>query len=114
MTRTTVTLPNELNIFLEGAVRAGYFSSKSEIIQEAIDSAFENDYRRVAAVLSLHSEGKLDAMEALKLADVKNQELRFILMNHLDIEPEEAERPDEDILSSIYDNFSIEFTDEDQ
>lgn len=112
MTRTTATIPRELERFLEGAVEIGAFSSKSEVVQEAICSSFENDHLRIAAVLSLYEEGTIDSEEALELADVKDKEIRGILMDELDVEPEEAEVSGEDILQTIYDDFSIDLDDE--
>lgn len=111
MTRTTVTIPGELELFLEGAVETGAFSSKSQVVETAVDAAYEDVNMRALAALSLFQSEKLEPQEALELADAEDQQIRAILADKLEIEPQE-EIPNQDILDTIYEGFSTTIEDD--
>lgn len=112
MKRTTVTIPRELELFLEGAVEAGSFSSKNEVVETAVDATFEDEYIRALAVLSLYQDDKLDPQRAFELADVTDQHLRAILIDKLEYEPDNQESAGQDILETIHKEFSNSIDDE--
>jgi hypothetical protein len=57
MSRTTATTRNDFTDLMEGAVKAGIFESKSDVIRHVLRAYFnENQNARVAATVSLYED----------------------------------------------------------
>lgn len=80
MSRTTVTIPDDLADLMDGAVKAGIFENKSDAIRHVLREYFEqNQNARIAAAVSLYEE-KTPPWELLpRLAGVNRFEMRDIL-----------------------------------
>lgn len=105
MPRISATLPQDLVYILEGAVKVAEFSSKSEVVQEALKGAFEDENKRVAAANALFEEDKIGAVEAFKLADIEEDELRSEFANVLGFEDGDILSDEDSILETIRKEF---------
>jgi predicted HTH domain antitoxin len=78
--RTTATIPDDLNDLMEGAIKSGIFENNSDAIRHVLREYFEeNQNARFAAAVSLYEEGTITLGTAARLAGVNRFEMRDIL-----------------------------------
>ncbi|WP_247730281.1 UPF0175 family protein [Halovivax limisalsi] len=101
MSRTTATIPEDLTDLMEGAVRAGIFENKSDAIRHVLREYFEaNQEARIAAAVSLYSDGEITLGTAARLAGVNRFEMRDVLREEgveLRVGPEDVAAAREEI-----------------
>lgn len=100
MSRTTATIPDDLDRLVQGAVQAGVFENKSDAIRHVLREYFEtHENARVAAAVHSYASGELSLGDAARLADLNRFEMREVLREHdveLRLGPEdEADAADE-------------------
>ena len=68
---------------IDGAVAAGYYSNKSEVVRDALRLLFETkDKLRVSASVQLYKLGKVSLARAAELAGVTTFEFKDILADN--------------------------------
>lgn len=101
VSRTTATIPDDLDQLIAGAIEAGVFESKSDAIRHVLREYFdahEND--RIAAAISLYDAGEISLGRAARLADLNRFEMRDVLLEHdveLRLGPEDMDDAREEI-----------------
>ncbi|WP_336361579.1 hypothetical protein [Haladaptatus sp. ZSTT2] len=93
MPRTSAAIPEDLNRLLEGAVLTNKFTSKSNAVDQILDSHFAtNEMVRFAAVLGIatlsaseETEVTLSKSELVRLADLNDPILQKELADRLGV-----------------------------
>lgn len=83
MARITGSYPDDLDLLIEGTVKAGVFSGKSDALREfARDYFDDHDEERVAAAVALYERETITLGDAARLAGVNRFEMKDILRDH--------------------------------
>lgn len=105
MSRTTATIPDDLDRLVQGAVHAGVFENKSDAIRHVLREYFEtHENARIAAAVHCYAEGDLSLGDAARLADRNRFEMRDLLREHdveLRLGPEDADDAAEEIETAL-------------
>lgn len=104
MPRTTATIPDDLTVLIEGAVKAGIFENKSDAIRHVLREYFEEHQNaRLAAAVSLYQDGEITLGTAARLAGVNRFEMRDVLREEgveLRVGPQDMAAAEEEIESA--------------
>lgn len=105
MSRTTATIPDDLDALVDGAVEAGVFENKSDAIRHVLREFFDtHENERLAAAVHLYAKGDLSLGDAARLADVDRFEMRDVLREHdvdLRLGPEDMDDAASDIETAL-------------
>ncbi len=83
MARITGSYPEDIELLIEGAVKAGVFGGKSDALREFARTYFEeHEHERVAAAVALYEREAIPLGDAARLADVDRWTMRDILREH--------------------------------
>jgi predicted HTH domain antitoxin len=83
MGRITGSYPDDLDLLIEGAVKAGVFSGKSDALREFVRNYFEDhENERIAAAVVLYEREQITLGDAARLAEVDRWTMRDILREH--------------------------------
>lgn len=83
MARITGSYPEDIELLIEGAVKAGVFGGKSDALREFARTYFEkHENERIAAAVALYEREAITLGDAARLADVDRWTMRDILRDH--------------------------------
>ena len=83
MARITGSYPDDLDLLIEGAVKAGVFGGKSDALREFVREYFDDhENERIAAAVALYEGEEITLGEAARLADVDRWTMRDLLHEH--------------------------------
>lgn len=116
MPRITGSYPADLALLIEGAVDAGIFNSKSDVLREFVRTYFEDhENERIAAAVALYEREEITLGDAARLAAVDRWTMRDLLREHgvdLRIGLADAEEAADEVAAARELEFSAENRDD--
>lgn len=74
---SSYSLPKLMEDEIEALIDAGYYSSKSDVVKDAIREMLEkNKNLRIAAAIEMYKRGKISIGRAAEIADVNLEEFK--------------------------------------
>jgi len=113
MARITGSYPDDLDLLIEGAVKAGVFGGKSDALREFVREYFDDhENERIAAAVALYEGEEITLGEAARLADVDRWTMRDLLHEH-GVELRIGLANEDDVAYEKEAASELEFSDED-
>lgn len=80
---STYSLPRLMEDEVSALVRSGHYSSKSDVIKDAMRTLFKSkSHLKSAAAIELLKEGKISLGKAAEIAEIPVHELQKMLEHH--------------------------------
>jgi predicted HTH domain antitoxin len=113
MARITGSYPDDLDLLIEGAVKAGVFGGKSDALREFVREYFDDhENERIAAAVALYEGEEITLGEAARLANVDRWTMRDLLHEH-GVELRIGLANEDDVAYEKEAASELEFSDED-
>ena len=113
MARITGSYPDDHDLLIEGAVKAGVFGGKSDALREFVREYFDDhENERIAAAVALYEGEEITLGEAARLADVDRWTMRDLLHEH-GVELRIGLANEDDVAYEKEAASELEFSDED-
>lgn len=78
---TSYSIPEVYEQEIEGVIKAGYYSNKSEVVREALRDFFERKKQlRISAGIELYKRGKVTLSRAAEIAGMNFFEFKDLLI----------------------------------
>jgi predicted HTH domain antitoxin len=92
---SSYSLPRIMEAEIEAVIKAGYYSSKSEVVKDALRLLFEMKRElKIASAVELYKSGEISLGKAAEIAGITVLEFKELLANrgiYREIEAESAE-----------------------
>ncbi|MGC1122796.1 MAG: UPF0175 family protein [Candidatus Methanofastidiosia archaeon] len=92
---SSYSLPKIMEAEIEAVIKAGYYSSKSEVVKDALRLLFEiKKELKIASAVELYKSGEISLGKAAEIAGITVLEFKELLANrgiYREIEAESAE-----------------------
>lgn len=100
---SSFSLPKVMEAEIEAVIKAGYYSSKSEVVKDALRLLFETRKElKIASAVELYKNGEVSLGKAAEIAGVTIVEFKDLLASrdiYMELEVESTEEMDEKIRS---------------
>jgi Arc/MetJ-type ribon-helix-helix transcriptional regulator len=97
---STFSLPRLMEEEVSALVRSGHYSSKSDVIKDAMRLLFKSKTNlRHAAAIELMKEGKISLGKAAEIAEMSVQELQQMMEHHKVFKEIKTEKSDLERIS---------------
>ncbi|MAF35672.1 hypothetical protein CL622_00960 [archaeon] len=74
------SIPRIYELEMEGAIKAGYYSNKSELVREALRNFFEKKTQlRIAAAVEIYKNGEVTLSKAAEIAGLNSLAFKDLL-----------------------------------